>query len=425
MEKTLKVILIGAGGRGRGYTDIMKRADGRFEVVAVAEPIDERRNYIKQKWNLPDSACFTDYKPLLEKPKFADVALICTMDRMHTEPALAAMEKKYDLLLEKPAASTPEECLKIKESAQRNGVKVLVCHVLRYTDFYTKIKETIDSGKIGTVMSVHAAECVGNTHQSHSFVRGNWGNSEKSSCMILQKCCHDMDILQWLIGRKCKNVQSFGSLTYFTRENAPEGSPDYCYQGCPAGDTCPYNAVKLYYEEKTNWFRRVAAKSPNPTDDDIMEAIKTTQFGKCVFKCDNNVVDHQVVNLEFDGGAVVSFNMCAFNEGGRSLKIMGTKGEITAYMDKKTFDLFDFETRTHTAVDITDRNLDQSIVGGHGGGDEGIIDALYRYECGLHTDSKLSEIGISVENHMIAFAAEKSRLTGKVVSPDEIMQSAR
>lgn len=424
MEKCIKVVLIGAGARGRTYTDIMKRAGGKFEVVAVAEPIAERRNYIKEKWNLPDGMCFDGYEELLAKPRLADAALICTMDRMHTAPALAAMEKKYDLLLEKPAAPTPEECVKIRECARKNGVKVLVCHVLRYTDFYKKIKQTIDSGKIGNVMSIQAAECVGNTHQSHSFVRGNWGNSKKSSCMILQKCCHDMDILQWLIGAKCTRVQSFGSLSYFTRENAPDGSPEYCYEGCPVGESCPYNAVKFYYEDKHNWFRDVTTQKPNPTDDDILEAVKTTQYGKCVFKCDNDVVDRQVVNLEFDGGAVVSFNMCAFNEGGRSLKVMGTKGEITAYMDKKTFDLFDFEKRTHTEVDIADKTVDQSIVGGHGGGDEGIIDAFYKYENGLECDGALSEIGISVENHMIAFAAEQSRISGKVVPPDEVMRNA-
>ena len=180
MEKCIKVVLIGAGARGRTYTDIMKRAGGKFEVVAVAEPIAERRNYIKEKWKLPDGMCFDGYEELLAKPRLADAALICTMDRMHTAPALAAMEKKYDLLLEKPAAPTPEECIRIKQCARKNGVKVLVCHVLRYTDFYKKIKQTIDSGKIGNVMSIQAAECVGNTHQSHSFVRGNWGNSKKA-----------------------------------------------------------------------------------------------------------------------------------------------------------------------------------------------------------------------------------------------------
>lgn len=425
MDKVLKVILIGAGSRGQTYTDLMKQTNGKFEVVGVAEPVEDRRNYIKETWNLSDDVCFDDYKPLLALPKFADIAVIATMDRMHIEPAMLAIEKKYNLLLEKPVAPTPEECLEIEKCAKENNVKVLVCHVLRYTDFYKKLKQMIDDGMVGEVMSIHATECVGNIHQSHSFVRGNWGNSGESSPMILQKSCHDMDILQWLIGKKCKNVQSFGSLTYFTEKNAPSGSPDYCIDGCPQGDTCPYNAVKLYLDDKDNsWFRCTSSKKIHPTDDDIKEVLKTTQYGKCVFKCNNNVVDHQVVNLEFDGGAVVSFNMCAFNAGGRVVRIMGTEGEINAAADSSTLDYYNFRTKEHTTIEITDKEVDESILGGHGGGDGGIVDALYKYISDGITDESTSEIDISVENHMIAFAAEQSRLSGQVVKPDELKSNA-
>ena len=425
MDKVLKVILIGAGSRGQTYTDLMKQTSGKFEVVGVAEPVEDRRNYIKETWNLSDDVCFDDYKPLLALPKFADIAVIATMDRMHIEPAMLAIEKKYNLLLEKPVAPTPEECLEIEKCANENNVKVLVCHVLRYTDFYKKLKQMIDDGMVGEVMSIHATECVGNIHQSHSFVRGNWGNSNESSPMILQKSCHDMDILQWLIGKKCKNVQSFGSLTYFTEKNAPLGSPEYCIDGCPQGDTCPYNAVKLYLDDKDNsWFRCTSSKKIHPTDDDIKEVLKTTQYGKCVFKCNNNVVDHQVVNLEFDGGAVVSFNMCAFNAGGRVVRIMGTEGEINAAADSSTLDYYNFRTKEHTTIEITDKEVDESILGGHGGGDGGIVDALYKYISDGITDESTSEIDISVENHMIAFAAEQSRLSGQVVKPDELKSNA-
>ncbi len=425
MDKVLKVILIGAGSRGQTYTDLMKQTNGKFEVVGVAEPVEDRRNYIKETWNLSDDVCFDDYKPLLALPKFADIAVIATMDRMHIEPAMLAIEKKYNLLLEKPVAPTPEECLEIEKCAKENNVKVLVCHVLRYTDFYKKLKQMIDDSMVGEVMSIHATECVGNIHQSHSFVRGNWGNSNESSPMILQKSCHDMDILQWLIGKKCKNVQSFGSLTYFTEKNAPSGSPEYCIDGCPQGDTCPYNAVKLYLDDKDNsWFRCTSSKKIHPTDDDIKEVLKTTQYGKCVFKCNNNVVDHQVVNLEFDGGAVVSFNMCAFNAGGRVVRIMGTEGEINAAADSSTLDYYNFRTKEHTTIEITDKEVDESILGGHGGGDGGIVDALYKYISDGITDESTSEIDISVENHMIAFAAEQSRLSGQVVKPDELKSNA-
>ena len=337
----MKVILIGAGGRGQTYTDLM--TDDRFEVVAVAEPVKERREYIKEKHHIADELCVTDWGPLLEKEKFADAVVIATMDKDHFEPTMAAIKKGYHILLEKPVSPSVEECVKISNFAREMGVKILVCHVLRYSPFFRTIKNLINDGKLGDVISVHHSECVGNLHQSHSFVRGNWGNSKESSFMLLQKSCHDMDIMQWLIDSPCKAVQSFGSLTYFTPENAPADSPEYCTDGCPHADTCLYNAIKLYYDDKKNsWFREASTKKVKPSDEDVMNTLKTTQYGKCVYKCNNDVVDHQVVNLEFENGAVASFNMCAFNKGNRFIRVMGTMGEIYGDMDKNTIEYYDF-----------------------------------------------------------------------------------
>lgn len=422
--KKLKVILIGAGGRGTAYTNIMADCPDKFEVVAVAEPIDVRREYIRQKHNVPENMCFTSWEPLLEMDKMADVAVISTMDRMHHAPALAAIEKGYDMLLEKPAAPTPEECWDIANAAKKKGVKILVCHVLRYTLFYRTLKNLIDSGKVGRIMSVHADECVGNTHQSHSFVRGNWGNADESSFMLLQKCCHDMDILQWLLGKKCKKAQSFGSLTYFTRDNAPADSTEFCMDGCPHMEECPYSTENVYFKSNT-WMKKRATDNLNATDDEIREAFRTNRFGRCVYKCDNNVVDHQVVNLEFEDGAVVSFNMCAFNEGGRHIRIMGTKGELVGDMDNTTIEYYDFATRTKTPINPSDVALGGAIDSGHGGGDTGIVNVLYEYLTTGYEGDLLSEIGISAENHMIAFAAEHSRLTGEVVDVEEYTKQFR
>lgn len=423
--KKLKVILIGAGGRGTNYTNTMANLPEKFQVVAVAEPIEERREYIRKKHNIPENMCFTTWEPLLDMDKIADVAVICTMDRMHFAPAMKAIEKGYDMLLEKPVTPTPEECFTLATAAKKKGVKILVCHVLRYTLFFGKLKELIDSGTIGKVISIHADECVGNTHQSHSFVRGNWGNSEESSFMLLQKCCHDMDILQWLIGKKCKKVHSFGSLTYFTEENAPKDSTMYCMDGCPHMDDCYYSTENVYFKFD-GWFRNRATDSLSMvTDEELREALKTNNFGRCVFKCNNDVVDHQVVNLEFEDGATVSFNMCAFNEGGRNIRIMGTKGELVGDMEKTTISLFDFATRTKTDINPSETALGSGIDTGHGGGDTGIIKVLYLYLTEGYEGDLLSEIGISAENHMIAFAAEHSRLTGTVVDIDEYTSQFR
>ena len=421
----LKVIVIGAGGRGCCYTNIMHKYPDKFKVVGVAEPIDDRRNYIKEFHGVPEENCHLTWETILNVPKFADIAIISTMDQLHTAPALKALELGYDLLLEKPVAPTPEECGMIYNKAKEMNAKVMVCHVLRYTLFYKRLKEILDEGTIGDIISVEHIEAVGNIHQSHSFVRGNWGNSGRSSFMLLQKCCHDLDILQWLLDKKCSKIQSFGSLKYFKRENAPAGSPERCHEGCPVGDTCYYNAMKLYYDDKGNgWFRGSACgTAKNPDDEKVMEALKTTQYGKCIFKCDNDVVDHQIVNMEFDDDTTVSMTMCAFTKGGRKTHFMGTKGELwvnnEARSDDEKFIFYSFDTHSYEALPAQGSIAGNSIIEGHGGGDSGIVDALYKYETGEYTAEQVSEIGISCSNHLLVFAAEQSRTEGSIVDIDE------
>ena len=421
--KKLKVILIGAGNRGGVYTDVMSDLPEQFQVVAVAEPRDSRRERIQQKHNLPDDMCFTDYKPLLALGKIADIALIATMDRDHFEPAMMAIDLGYDLMLEKPITPTPEECIALTENAKKHGVRVVICTVLRYTPLFIKLKEIIDSGRIGKVMSINHEECVEFVHQSHSFVRGNWGNSERSSVMLLQKSCHDMDILQWLIGKKCKKVQSFGSLSYFTAENAPEGAPERCIEGCPVGDTCIYNSVKLYLESDSNWFRSAATKLVKSSDEDVKKSLLESNYGKCVFRCDNDVVDHQTVNMLFEDDITVTFTMNAFNTGGRYINIYGTKGEIRAALKGDTpirvYDIVSKETE-----EIPSSGTD-GVLGGHGGGDAGIVRTLYSYMVGEYNGVSVPTIEESCYNHLITFAAEHARNTGTVVDVDEYINNLK
>ncbi len=421
--KQLTVVVIGAGSRGNCYTDSIKFMPEKFKVVGVAEPIESRREYLRTTQNIDKSKCFHTWEDLLSIPKFADIAIVSTMDQMHLEPALKALEAGYDLLLEKPAAPTAEECAAIYKKAKECGRKILVCHVLRYTNFFRSIKKLIDDGFLGEVISIEHTEAVGNIHQSHSYVRGLWKDSKTSSFMLLAKCCHDIDILQWLLNKECKKVQSFGSLSYFTEKNAPEGAPERCTDGCPHADACYYNAIKLYYDDKeNNWFREAATKIPHPTDEQVMTALKTTDYGKCVFKCNNNVVDHQTVNMEFEGGTTATLTMAAFNRGGRYIRIMGTKGELFADMranEETAFNFYDFSTREFRYLKVDLPIQDDSIVSGHGGGDSGIMLSLYDYVTGAIGAEDLSEIGISCKNHLITFAAEESRLTDKVIDVTE------
>lgn len=414
MSKLLKVIVIGAGNRGTAYTDIMKEMPEKYKVVAVAEPIESRRLDIQKKHQIPDELCFQDWKEFLKLGKIADVAIVSTMDKLHYEPAMEAISLKYDLLLEKPVSPDPKECLEIARHAKECGVKVVVCHVLRYSPLFMKIKDLLNQGALGDIISINHEECVGNVHQSHSFVRGNWGNSERSSCMLLQKSCHDLDILQWLIGKKCKKIQSFGTLTYFKEKNAPAGAPDYCISGCHSGEVCPYNAVKLYLDDKKNdWFRTTCAREADPTDEMVEKALRTTQYGKCVFKCDNDVVDHQTVNMLFEDDVTVTFSMNAFNKGGRFIHIMGTRGELRATTSGDApITVYDFETKTTREIPILSGD---GVTQGHGGGDEGIVETLYEYLNGEYKGCSVSDIQTSVDNHMLVFAAEESRKTGEVV----------
>ena len=422
MEKK-KLILIGGGNRGNTYTKIGKSI-GKFELVAVAEPIDVRRDYIAEMHGIPADRQFKSWEPLLALGKIADAAVIATMDRDHFAPAMAAIEAGYDILLEKPVSPRPEECRALAEAAARKGVHVLVCHVLRYTPFFRAIKKLLDEGYVGKIMNITHFEPVGNVHQSHSFVRGNWGNSERSSPMLLQKSCHDLDILQWLIGRDCLRVQSFGHLSHFVASEAPEGSTERCLDGCPYVDSCIYSTKRNYVNRKNdgNWFRGTLTKHHEEVDDAaVYEALKNSNYGRCVYKCDNDVVDHQIVNMEFEDDILVSFTMSAFNthSGGRTIHIMGTQGELIASANKETITYHDLRTEEVREIPIADTVANDSITSGHGGGDSGIMNSLYELLVTGKTDPSLSDIAISVKNHMIVFAAEASRREGRVVDVAE------
>lgn len=416
--KPIEAIVIGYGNRGAAYSAYAAKNPEALQIVAVADPIANRREYAKKLHNIPENRIFTHWRHLEQQPKMADFAIIATQDSMHLEPALAMIEKGYNLLLEKPMATTHADCKRITEAAEKKGVKVIVCHVLRFTSFWSTLKNIIDSGEIGKVMSIVHMENVGNVHQSHSFVRGNWRRADESTPMILAKCCHDTDILQWLIGKPCKKVQSFGSLTHFTKENKPEGAPARCTDGCPHSETCFYNAVKVYYDDKNNtWFRGVVAKTvDNPSDEAVMEALRHGPYGRCVYDCDNDVVDHQIVNMEFEDGTTASLSMNAFNRGGRFIRVFGTKGEVTM-ASKKEFIVYSFADGKEKRFPV--QEYGNSITDGHGGGDTGIMIDTVRYFGENAASKSVCDVRTSYISHLIAFAAEESRLTGKVVDLEQ------
>ena len=399
--------MIGAGLRGNAYSAYALQNPGDFQIVAVAEPHNQRRREYQEKFSLTDEQCLKTWEDVFSQKKWADVVMICTQDAMHYAPAMAAIEKGYDILLEKPIAPTAGECSEIAKAAKSKGIKIVVCHVLRYTPFFIAIKKIIKSGEIGDIVTMVHNENVGNTHQAHSFVRGNWSVTEKSAPMILAKSCHDMDIMQWLIDKNCLRLSSFGNLKHFTAENCPKDAPPRCTDGCNE-KACPYDARYLYYESDLGWFRAAAAGRNEPTDAEIDIALKTGPYGRCVYQCDNDVVDHQVVSMEFEEGVTAVFSMSSFTpEISRTLKIMGTKGQIKGHQENGSIVVSDFITRKNREVII-------KADGGHGGGDAGIMPAFCNYIRGNETPPGISEISISSANHMLCFAAEKSRLNGGI-----------
>ncbi len=415
----VKVILIGASTRGIIYTDIMANHPDKFQVVAVADPSKTRRDYIKETHGISDDMCFDDYKPLLALGKIADVAVIATQDRLHFEPAMMAISLKYDLLLEKPIAPTPEECVQIARKANEMGSKVIICHVLRFTPFFNTLKDIIDSGKIGRIINIDHVEGVGNDHYAHSFVRGNWSNSKVSSPMLLQKSCHDIDILQWLIGKQCKRVSSVGMLTYFKEENAPKGSAERCMD-CKYQDTCGYSAKKKYLESDDNtWIRPACTNTVNPSDEEVLHALNTTTWGKCVFRCDNDVVDHQVVTMEFEDDILCSFTMSGFAGMERHLFIMGTEGDIKTTATSDKIAVHNHITNQTEYISLPDDAQESA----HGGGDIGIVDALYEVVNGTYKGKSVCSIEQSKDNHMIVFAAEKAREQAVWIDMDEYLKS--
>ena len=416
--KKLTAVVVGFGQRGERYCDYALEKPDELEIVAVAEANCRVLKKAQDKHNIPDKYAFDDWKKLASLDKMADFAIISTQDRMHLEPALAFIEKGYDLLLEKPMSAFPEECKAITEAAEKKGVKVIVCHVLRFSPFWVKVKELIDSGRLGKIMSIIHMENVGLLNNSHSYIRGNWKSTAESSPMILAKCCHDTDILQWLIGKECKKVQSFGSRTHFTPENKPKGAPDRCTDGCPYLDTCPYNAIKTYYDYRDDPVRRQTITGiVNPTDEQVWKALEEGDYGKCVYACDGDVVDHQVVNMEFEDGCTVSFTMNGFNKGGRFIRIFGTKGELEGDMGACSIKLFDFSTGETEVLDT--EKIGQHIESGHGGGDRGIMVDTVHYLASNIQSKSICDVRMSYISHLIAFAAEESRLTGKVIDLDE------
>lgn len=412
--KIVRIAIAGVGSRGKNaYGLELLNMKDRAKVVAVADIDPERLALAGDAHGVPKEMRFSSAEAMLAMPKLADAMLVCTQDRQHVPHAVEALKKGYDVMMEKPISPKLEDLQEITRVARENGRRVVVCHVLRYTPFFQTIKKTIDSGALGEIVSIQALENVRYWHQAHSFVRGNWRREEDTSPMILAKCCHDLDYLVWLCGRKCERVSSYGSLMYFKESNAPEGAALRCTQGCKAKDGCPYDAEKIYLTNKdtgilcgnVEW--PIDVLTENPTEEKIRHAIETGPYGRCVFHCDNDVVDHQIVNMQMEGGASLSLTMSAFTSiGGRTIKVMGTLGDLWGDMHENKIRIGVFGKEPQ----VIDLGKEEKDFAGHGGGDRLLMEQFVDLMHGKEPDGTITTLETSVESHLVALAAEKSRL---------------
>lgn len=406
LDKPITVITLGAGNRGNVYGDYALKYPDQIDIVGVAEPITIRNDRYAKKHNISDENRFNTWEDVFKKPKFADAVIISTPDRLHYGPCMKALEMGYDVLLEKPISPSEQECRDILALAKKTGRIVAVCHVLRYAPYFVKLRELIQGGAIGEVVSIQHMEPISHVHMSHSYVRGNWHDSKKNTPIILAKSCHDLDIIRWMIGKPCRNVQAFGSLKWFKESNAPKGSTERCTGGCAVEAECPYSALRIYYRNRS-WLHHFDLPAEKEKQGDaIMEYLKKSDYGKCVYHMDNDQPDHYTTNMLFDDEVTASFNMEAFTSyEGRRTRVMGTMGDIVG--DMTSFTLTDFRTGNKTEWKETSDM--------HGGGDWRLvanwIQALSKRDASLLT----STIDQSIESHVMGFMAEESRMSKRVM----------
>ncbi|MFX1390134.1 MAG: Gfo/Idh/MocA family protein [Promethearchaeota archaeon] len=471
MKFPITAILIGAGRRGfYVYGNYAIENRKKLKFVAVAEPVNKRRENFAKLHKIPSDMCFKDWRDILSREKLAEIAFICTQDQLHAEPTILALEKGYNVLLEKPMAHKLSDCIKIVQKVEETNKILAVSHVLRYTEFFSTIYKIINKGLLGDIINISHRENISWYHMAHSFVRGPWANVEKSSPMVLSKACHDLDLLFWMIGSLPKKISSFGNLLYFRPENAPIGATKYCLNGCLVRNQCNFYAPRIYIDivpiiqimqkGKNRIFkiignirknyvklltilaklipsiRRLRYWSEWPvyylyteqeedySDQKKLEILTNSPYGRCVFYCDNNVVDHQVVNIEFENNVTATFTMHGFSEKeGRTLRIDGTKATLLgefhdAYKKLILFNHFSGEKKV-----IINQKLSLNTVE-HGGGDPKLVDAFLEILKNAKKIQPLTNARECLESHLMAFAADESRRKEIVIRMDEFREKS-
>lgn len=418
-HRPIEIALLGAGIRGAEvYGELIRRHPIGARVVAVADLDAERAARAAARFD-PPAAVHPNGDALLAGPRLADAVVIATPDRAHADLAVRAIARGYHVLLEKPIGISRDEVLAVAAAAARApAVTVTVAHVLRYTDFFRTIKQLVSDGRIGRLVGIQHTENVAYWHFAHSFVRGNWRRSDQASPMILAKACHDLDLVRWFAGAPALSIGSMGQLTWFRADNAPAGSTARCSDGCAVERRCPYSALRFYCERHAGssaW--PVSALGPDTSPEGVLRALRDGPYGRCVYRCDNDVVDHQVATIEFAGGVIAALVVAALTaHNTRTVKLTGSHGELRGHLEKNEIEVHDFSTGEVDTLSLTPR------AGAHSGGDVGLIDdfldRLARARAGQPVPAAATSLAESIESHLLAFAAERARLESRVVPLD-------
>jgi predicted dehydrogenase len=426
-QKPITAIIVGAGHRAFVYSELAKTNPEMLKIVGVADPNPVRRKKAMEYFGFGEDMCFESAQELAKKGKLADTVINGTMDEQHLETAVPLLNAGYDMLLEKPFAPNEADMREIVECAKKNNSKVMICHVLRYTPFYYSIKERVASGEIGDIINIQTTEHVSYHHLSTSYVRGKWANSDKChTSMLLAKCCHDLDIMMWIMSEtKPTQISSFGNKYQFNPENAPEGAGTICMKDCPHVDTCVYSTKRLYIDHPDRWSFYVwdaLEGIENPTIDDKIALMKTDNpYARCIYKCDNNVVDHQSVLVNFASGATGTHNMVGGSaEPRRNIHIVGTKGEIYGNFEDSKFTVLKINPspdahNEECDVEEVDLRVTGDMVGaygGHGGGDERLAADFVKFIRGEKPSLACTSIFDSVAGHLSVYLADESRENG-------------
>lgn len=428
-NKPVTAIVVGAGHRAMVYSQLAIDKPELLKIVGVADPNPVRRKMVMEKFGFSEDMCFESAQELAAKGKLADAIINGTMDEQHIETAVPLLECGYDMLLEKPFAVDENEALLLKECAKKNNSKVMICHVLRYTPFYYSIKERVANGEIGEIINIQTTEHVSYHHLSTSYVRGKWANSKKShTTMLLAKCCHDIDLMMWIMSEtKPTQIASFGGKYQFKPENAPEGAGTICMKDCPHVDTCVYSTKRLYIDHPDRWAFYVWDKLEhieNPTIEDKIALMKSdSPYARCIYKCDNDVVDHQSVLINFESGATGTHNMVGgSSQSLRKIHIIGTKGEIFGNFEESKYTVLKINPspdahNEECDVEEVDLKITGDMVGafgGHGGGDERLSEDFVKFIRGEEPSLACTSIFDSMAGHMSVYCADKSRENGGI-----------